>query len=588
MRLGIRKVTLPGLVATAGTLALLLSACGGSSAASPTGPSGPAKGTNQKIILDWNGGGGSTDITTMDPGTAQDTSAIPIVNQVFDQLVTLDANLKPELWGADKLTISPDGLTYTFHIRANQKFADGTAVKASDYAFAINRSANPCLASPTGGYLTPLVDAATYIGETCGKDGKTIVGSVQTLLGDSVNADDSASTLTLKLTAPAGYFEEALSYSTASPIEQSVLGDGLGADGKWTDQLASGKGNSGMFNVKTWDHAGNLDLVPNPNWWGAAAGKKINFTEVDYKIFEDGDTLYSTYQSDPTAAFADGIPSAQVAAAKSDTDYKASPILEFGSLEMNWKVKPFDNQDARLALCEVINRDSVATNIAKGTTQGSWHIVPQGMPGYNANLQGPDNTPTSGSLANAQQHWNAYLATLNGAPVPAVKLSFNFASGTNKTFAEYLQSTWNAAFKGINVSLDQTAWATILQEEDSKTLQLFRFGWLADYPDAQDFLTLLFDTTAPYNLDNVSIPAADQLMEAADKMFLPSDQDARNQKYNQAEQLIINQGGDCPYFSYTNYYKLRPWVYGLNETAQGDFTNDQWLNGYLTSAEPSA
>ncbi len=217
-----------------------------------------AKGANQRITLYWNSSSGRTDIYTMDPGMAQDATTLPIVNQVFDQLVTLDANLKPELWGADKLDISTDGLIYTFHIRANQKFSDGTAVKASDYAFALNRAANPCLASPTGGYLAPIKDASAYLAETCKGDGKTVVGAVQTLLGDSIIADDSASTLTLKLTAPAGYFEEALSYPTAAPIEQSVLGDGLGADGKWTDQLVSDKGNSGMFNVKTWDHAGNL------------------------------------------------------------------------------------------------------------------------------------------------------------------------------------------------------------------------------------------------------------------------------------------------------------------------------------------
>ena len=209
------------------------------------------------------------------------------------------------------------------------------------------------------------------------------------------------------------------------------------------------------------------------------------------------------------------------------------------------------------------------------------------MPGYNPNLRSPDNVPTSGSLTSAQQHWNAYLATLNGAPVPTVKVYFNFAAGTNKTYAEYLQSTWDAAFKGINVQLEEPP-DTILNEEDSKTYQLFRFFWLADYPDPQDFLSLLFTTNAPYNLANVSIPAADALMEAADQLFLPSQQTQRLQLYNQAEQLIIDQGGVCPTTSYTNYYKLRPWVHGLSEDAQDEFPNDQWVSGYLTTAEPSA
>jgi oligopeptide transport system substrate-binding protein len=587
MRLGIRKVTLPGLFATAGTLALLLSACGGSSSVGPTQPTGPAKGANQKITLYWASGGGTQDIATLDPAQAQDSGSIPIVNTIFDQLVTLDANLKPELWGADKLTTSADGLTYTFHIRANQKFSDGTPVKASDYAFAVNRSANPCEASPVAGYLAPIKDASTFIGESCGTDGKTVVGSIQTLIGDSIVADDSASTLTFTLAAPAGYFEEALTYSTASAVEQSALGDGLGADGKWLSNLAQDKGNSGMFNVKNWDHAGNLDLVPNPNWWGIAAGKKPNFTEVDYKIFADSDTMYNTYQSDPTAAFVDTIPTAQVAAAKSDSDYQQTSILLFNGFSMNYKIKPFDNKDARLAFCEAINRDSIATNISKGLATPTFHIVPQGMPGYNPNLTGPDGIPTAGDLAKAQAHWNAYKATLNGAPVPAIKLSYNLGSAAQKTTAEYYQSTFNSAF-GLNVQIDQTAWPTILSEENSKTVQLFRFAWLADYPDPQDFLTLLFDTTAPYNNWNASVPAADTLMEAADKMFLPSDQDARMQKYNQAEQLLINDGAFCPTTTSLYFYKLRPWVYGMKATAQESFVNDMWANAYLTNQEPSA
>ncbi len=328
-----------------------------------------------------------------------------------------------------------------------------------------------------------------------------------------------------------------------------------------------------------------FDLVPNPNWWGVAAGKKINFSEVDYKIFEDGDTLYSTYQSTPTAAFASEIPQSQVAAAKSDTDYKASPILEFGGLEFNYKIKPFDNKDARLAICEVIDRDSVSMNINKGATNPSWHIVPQGMPGYNPNLQGPDGVPTSGDLAKAQAHWAAYKATLHGAPVPTIEL-IHSPSVTTMAAETYYQSIWEEAF-GVNVKFF-TPPDTILQEGDTTNYQLYRFGWLADYPDPQDFLTLLFDTKGLYNLGHISVPAADTLMEAADKMFLPSQQAQRMTMYNQAEQLLLDDGGFCPTAAYTNSYKLRPWVHGLNETAQGNFTNDQWVNGYLTSAEPRA
>ena len=253
---------------------------------------------------------------------------------------------------------------------------------------------------------------------------------------------------------------------------------------------------------------------------------------------------------------------------------------------MNYNIKPFDNKDARLAFCEAINRDAIATTIAKGLALPTFHIVPQGMPGYNPYLQGPDGISTAGDLAKAQAHWNAYKATLHGAPVPPITLTLNLGSPTQKASAEYYQSTWNAAF-GLDVTITQPG-GTILTYQDTKTVQLTRFAWLADYPDPQDFLTLLFDTTAPYNFSNVSIPAADQMMEAADKLFLPSQQAERLQLYNQAEQMIIDDGGYCPTTTSLNFYKVRPWVHGMAETAQTTFTNDMWVNGYLTSAEPKA
>jgi oligopeptide transport system substrate-binding protein len=589
MRLGTRKVTFASLLATAGTLALLLAACGGSSNTGPTGPTD--KGTNQKLVIHWGTGGGSNDIPTYDAGQASDSASIPIANMLYDGLVTLDQNLKIENWGADTVTPSADGLSYVFHIRAGQKFVDGTPVKASDYAFSLNRTMNPCLASPVGYYLPQanLKDSNAFNTETCAKDGKTIQGSIQTLIGDSIVADDSAATLTLTLAQPSGFFLDAVSYTANDVVEQSALGDGLGASGAWTDNLAKGQGNSGMFQIKSNDKAGHLVLTPNPNWWGNSAGKKLSFTEVDFNMFESSDTQYSAYQSDPTVAMSDAIPSQQIKAAKADptSGFQQTPLLLFQGFSMNYNIKPFNNKDARLAFCEAINRNQVANNVLSGVATGSWHIVPQGMPGYNPNLTGPDSAGLDSNLTSAQTHWNAYKATLSGAPVPPIKISFNLSSGTAKALAEFYQSTWNGAF-GINVGIDQTPWATILKEEQQKTVQLFRFGWLADYPDPQDFLTLLFSTGSGYNDQNASVPAADALMKQADGIFQTSQQDQRISLYNQAEQLLLNDGAFCPVYTEPNYYALRSWVKGMTEDAEGDFPNDAWVTGYLSKSAPSA
>ncbi len=581
MRLGTRKFTISGIFATAGALALLLAGCGSSSTA--TGPSDKAK--DQTVKLVWDSGGGSSDIPTLDPAQAQDSASIPITYLVFDGLVTLDKDLKVELWGADKITPSADGLSYTFHIRDGQKFSDGTPVKASDYAKAIDRSLNPCLGSVTASYFVQanLKDADKVNGNKCTNGQPT--GDVTTLIGDSVIADDSASTLKMVLTQPSGYFLASLSYPTSYAVEPGIVtGDNAGKDGKWLDSMVAdsthptGKGGSGMFYVAKWNHTGDLVLKPNPNWWG----KKPNFTEVDFKIFNSGDTGYSAYQSDQSFDFVDSIPVAQVAAKRGQPDFHEAPQLLFGGLEFNWKVAPFDDLNARKAFCLALDRDSISHNIAKDTTTPTWHIVPQGMPGYNPNLKGLDGAPTKGDVTLAQSYWKKYLDAHNNV-VPPIKLSFNLARASQKTAAQYYQATWNQAFN-INTEIDQTAWATILQEENSKTAQLFRFGWLADYPDPQDFLTLLFSTTSGYNNQNDSIPAADALMAQADQISDQAKQDQRMQLYNQAEQLLVDNVAYCPISQGKDQYAIRTYMKGgWDLNAQDFIPNDAWVNGYVAT-----
>src|SRR5262249_43182901 len=157
---------------------------------------------------------------------------------------------------------------------------------------------------------------------------------------------------------------------------KSVIGDAkdLGADFSWRDNMAkgpTGQGGSGMFYISKWDHTGNLDLKANPNWWGNSAGLKPNFSEVDFNIFDSTDTLYQTYQSDQSYAFSDGIPTDQIAAAKSQPDYHEYTVLSVETVGFNWNVAPFNNLDARKAFCLALNRDQINTSVLKGTSQPS-------------------------------------------------------------------------------------------------------------------------------------------------------------------------------------------------------------------------
>ena len=124
MRLGNRKFSLAGLVVMLGTIALLAAGCGTSS-----GPTNQDKAKDQTLKLTWNGGGGTKDITTLDPAECYDSSCIPLTNILFDSLVTLDKNNKIIPWAAKSWTTQDGGATYVFTLQPNQKFSDGAPVK---------------------------------------------------------------------------------------------------------------------------------------------------------------------------------------------------------------------------------------------------------------------------------------------------------------------------------------------------------------------------------------------------------------------------------------------------------------------------
>lgn len=593
MRRGSRAPTWVGAVPLLALLAGALSGClGGASSSGPTNLAPKSKQVfNYQLVT------GSSDISGLDPDVNFDdiqqaepsahAGALLPISLIYSGLVTLDSSLAVKNWDAQRIDVSADGLTYTFHLRDDLKFSDGKAVTSSDYAYSINRTLDPCLSSPVAPYLYEIKDSQTFNSEICtpGSNGAASYGAgygqttpvLNDLLHDSISTPDPK-TLIIKLGAPAAYFLEALAYPCSYALEQSAVGAGF-ASSAWTSNLtkgATGQGGSGPYYVSSWDHKGSLVLKANPYFRQQPILQTINIS-----IVSDAATAYSAYQAGKSDI---GYPPAtQLAQASKQSDYHQGGVLWINYLGLNWKMAPFDDVRARQAFALALNKDQLNTQVLHGAQTPTNHLVPQGMPGYNAAITGPAGvSSTQGDSAKAKALWQQYVADKCGGQVGScagVTLTYSSGSATAAALSNAMQQMWQTTL-GVTVTLQSTDFNTMLGQLATGSVQMWNVGWTAYYPDPQDWLSLQFLPGAQYNFGGVDLKDADALMMAADTNL---NQSQRLQQYQQAEQLLVNQVAWIPYDQVTDHWQVRSWIHGYAQTALGQPSLDQWLGMYVTN-----
>ena len=559
-------------------LALLFAACSSGGGTTNATPTAAAKAPQSQQIYRW--AVPNSDIPTFDPGQASDELSINAILMVFTGMVQLNdkLNVAPEL--ASSWDVSSDGLTYTFHLRSGLMFSDGTPLTSADVAYSIDRALSPAISNLSGVSLT-------YLGLIKDAAGRT-TGKVPTLINDSILTPDPT-TVVLKLTKATAYFLEALTYPTAFVVEKKLI-DKYGL--KYTDHLDEG-GGDGPFKVKSYDHTTGIKFVRNDNYWGP----KPQLAEVDQIFYKTSNTSYQAYlanQVDVTS-----VPSAEYDSAKNRSDFSKNPTLTIYYFAMNFLAKPFDNIKIRQAFELALNKDAIIKAVWKGRYTPTCHIVPQGMPGYDANLTCPDGAPTAGDTAKAQSLFQQGLQEEGYSSVsqlPPIKMTYESGSPDLANEITTAIGMWQHVL-GVTVGTATMDFGPLLTAESATTgkspaqggLQMWAAGWGADYPDPQDWLTLQFGDGQPYNEfnygNNNAADAADQkanqqAMDAADVMTDPT---ARMAAYNTAEQKLVN---DVTWLSLyqTPAIRLRkPYVVGITPNAISEIPPQDWANIYIAA-----
>jgi oligopeptide transport system substrate-binding protein len=495
-------------------------------------------GTSSSGVLNLNG----VDPLTLDPAGSNDVGTAQYILQIFSGLLRFDDNLKPVPdIAAGMPVISADGLVYTFKLRQDVKFQDGTPVKAGDFKYSWERAVNPATQSPTAG---------TYLGDIAGVS-DVIQGKSNQINGVKI-IDDF--TLQVTLNSNIAYFLNKMTYPTTFVVEKK----NVESNNEWWRKAVG----TGPFRLKSWTQDASLILERNDQYYGEKA--KLNQVKFTYNSTSSDMDLYETDQIDMVGVSTAYYDKVMDKSQPFYNDLIISPYLSIDYIGFNCGQAPFDDINIRRAFSMSIDKDKIVSLVNRDMTQKANGILPPGMPGYNQNVAGTGyDVNQAKDLIKASKY--GYISKL-----PEITMSIPGEGGGVSSLIESLVYQWKQNL-GVNVrirQLEPELYNVLGQEVD----QMFYFGWIADYPHPQDFLDILFGSGSAFNYSKFSDSAVDSLIRQANHEL---NENLSYTLYQQAEQKIIDEAACLPILFNKSYILVQPYVKDLRVNALGFISFDK-------------
>ncbi len=472
---------------------------------------------------------------TLDPAISSEMTSHTYVMQIFSGLVRLGDEAKPAPDIAESWQKSDDGKTYTFQLRKGVKFHNGREVTAQNFKYSWERACHPETGSQT---------AATYLGD--------IVGAKEVLEGKAtkISGVEVIDNYTLKVTidAPKNYFLAKLTYPTAFVVDKADVESGK----KWWLK----PNGTGPFKLKEWKLDEILVLEPNELYYGQPpaikrvtyhllAGSPMEMYELGEIDVAEVNEYYIDKASDERGTFY--------------KELAVFPELSLFYIGFNTQKPPFDDVNIRQAFCYAVNKDRVIKLIFKGTVTKADGILPLDMPGYNDEFRGLDYDVAKAKSLIASSKYGSV------ANLPPITLTTSGLGGNIHEYLGAIIQDWRENL-GVEVSVRQLEPEIFNYHIREEADEMFDFGWIADYPDPQNFLDVLFHTGAEYNTGNYSNPEVDALL---DRAGVEQDETTRFQLYQQAEQILVDEAACLPLWFDRTYLLIKPYVKNYKLDAQG-------------------
>ncbi|MGA1202361.1 MAG: ABC transporter substrate-binding protein [Planctomycetota bacterium] len=488
----------------------------------------------------------ATNPPDLDPILISDTTSSGVGSKLFNTLLGYDAelNLVPELATAMP-QVSDDGRTYTFELRAGVKFHNGREMTAEDFKYSLERLASG--RSKRTNVVRPILGAEKAI-EAGRTAGSTAIEGIRVL---------GPLTLEIELEKPYYPFLHLLSMENAAVIPREAVeatGDGFSRQPVGT----------GPFVLSEWKENERLVLTANPDYFEGAP----TIPRITMRVIKEAITRNEEYKAGniDMVDITQGVLPQWRASDHSDEIrlYDQASILYYGfNLEKEGSPYAGFGDKARMlreAINRAVDREFICERIVDGRHSPINGIFPPGMPGHS------DRAAFTQDVERAKQLL-ADAGYPGGEGLPPVDLWFN-TQGDNGKIAAAIQNDLRAI--GIEIVLKGLDWAAFIEATDRGEPAFFRLGWVADYPDPENFLYFLFHSANKGPNGNVSFYGNPEVDALIDQSYLETDAEKRLGLLRQAEEKIL---ADWPWLFLTSAREgmlVKPYIRNFNPTPIDD------------------
>jgi len=485
--------------------------------------------------------GPATGLSVLDPALARDFREMSVLRQIFRGILGFDANLDAVPVLAAKMDVSADARKYTFTLRPDARFHDGRAILALDIHASFVRSLTPSIA---GGDVS-LLAASGFLGGIIGANEITS-GAATDIAGFDISGDRS---FTISLAEPDAAFPFKLASVPASIVDSAPSP---------ASNLPNG---TGPYAVSGFAPGESLDLRASESWFDTPP----SVSNVSFRLGSSASLPLNLFQGGEIDLL-DGIPFDQMrlledpASGVTMAKSIATPLFSVFYLALSTTEAPLDDINIRRALQRAFPVAKFAA-ANTGNVAPARGFIPPGMLGEQWEAELPAYDLDAARRLIAQSRFKS------AAEVPPIAIY-----GGETSIGDPLHNIGLALKETAGVDLGITIepisvdWNDFLTGLPKQRFSSYSITWIADYPDPESLLRVLFGRGSSENYTGYRNDAFDTLLSKARRE--PQERD-RIDLYRQAQQILIDDAVLIPVFFDISYTAMRPEIAGVPVTAIG-------------------